>query len=164
MIEILPALVSKEYKLIEQLADTIWREHYPSIISMAQIDYMLSKFNSTEAIKDQINQGALFYYMTYNNIHAGYMSIKPEKDFLFLSKLYVLQSHRGKKIGKSALGFIISEANRLQLKSIQLKVNKFNTASISAYEKLGFKKLKAIVTEIGEGFIMDDYLMEKVLI
>lgn len=164
MIQIVLAKKKDEYKLIEELADTIWREHYPIIISLEQINYMLVKFNSVEAFESQINQGALFYYMTYNSIPAGYMSIINEEGYLFLSKLYVLKAFRGKKIGKTTMRFILSEAERLQLKSIQLKVNKFNTTSITAYEKMGFKKVKDIVTEIGQGFIMDDYLMEKVLV
>ena len=163
MIEIKVAKTQSEYLLIEQLANTIWREHYPSIISIEQIDYMLAKFNSVEAIKQQIEEGSVFYCMMYEGLPAGYMAISKGNDYLFLSKLYVLKSFRGNKIGKATLQFIDSEAERLHLTSIQLKVNKYNTTSISAYEKLGFKKLKAMITDIGEGFIMDDFLLEKVL-
>lgn len=161
MIEIKQANTQSDYKLIEELADTIWREHYPSIISIEQIDYMLAKFNSVEAIVSQINDGYQFYYMTFNNVSVGYMSIKKEDDFLFLGKLYVKKKCRGKGIGKTTLQFIDAEAKRSHLKSIQLKVNKYNTKSISAYEKLGFKNVKASVTNIGGGYIMDDYELKK---
>ncbi|ULC60819.1 GNAT family N-acetyltransferase [Flaviramulus sp. BrNp1-15] len=163
MIEIQSANNKPDYLLIEQLADTIWREHYPTIISIEQIDYMLAKFNSAKAIESQINEGSQFYYMVFNRVPAGYLAIKNEDDFLFLSKLYVKKEFRGKKIGKAALQFIDEEAKRYNLKSIQLKVNKYNTKSILAYEKLGFKKVKAMITDIGKGFIMDDYLLEKIL-
>ncbi len=161
MIEIKQANTQLDYKLIEELATTIWREHYPSIISIEQIDYMLTKFNSVEAIVSQINEGYQFYYMTFNNVSVGYMSIKKEDDFLFLGKLYVKREFRGKGIGKTTLQFIDVEAKRNHLKFIQLKVNKYNTKSISAYKKLGFKNVKTSVTDIGGGFIMDDYELKK---
>ena len=77
-----------DFKKISELADIIWREHYITIISEAQIDYMLDKFNSPEAIKSQINQGALFYIISYQDLPVGYVAVKKETDYLFLSKLF----------------------------------------------------------------------------
>jgi ribosomal protein S18 acetylase RimI-like enzyme len=163
MTEIIPAKNESDYLLIEKLTITIWREHYPPIITKEQIEYMLAKFNSVKAIEAQINEGSQFYFMVYNGIPVGYTAIKKEGDFLFLSKLYVKKEFRGNKIGRAALLFIDAEAKRNNLKSIQLKVNKYNTKSIEAYEKLGFKKVKATITDIGNGFVMDDYEMVKVI-
>lgn len=89
------------------------------------------------------------------------MAIKPEDNFLFLSKLYVAETSRGKGVGRVALNFIDEEAKKQQLLGIRLKVNKYNTASIAVYEKLDFKNVKASVTDIGNGFVMDDFEMEK---
>ncbi len=152
-----------DYKKISELADIIWREHYITIISEAQIDYMLDKFNSPEAIQSQMNQGALFYIIRYQDIPVGYVAVKKETDYLFLSKLYVLSSYRGKKIGKAAMQHVNDLAISFHLKAIKLHVNKYNTNSILAYEKLGFVKTRALVSDIGNGFVMDDYEMEKVL-
>lgn len=161
MIKINKATSSVHFQIIETLANSIWREHYPSIISIAQIDYMLRKFNSASVIEAQVKDGSKFYYMTFNDIPVGYMAIKIDTNHLFLSKLYVMKDHRGKGIGKVTTKFIMDEAARYKLNTIQLTVNKFNTNSIAAYEKLGYKKVKELVTDIGEGFIMDDYLLEK---
>lgn len=161
MLEIKAAYTLSDFQLLEQLAETIWREHYTPIIGEPQVDYMLAKFNTVKAIESQIKEGSQFYYMLYKSIPAGYMSFKEEGDYMFLSKFYVKKEFRGKKIGKASLKFIMDEAKRLGLKSIYLNVNKFNTASISAYEKLGFIKTKAMVTDIGNGFVMDDYEMKK---
>jgi ribosomal protein S18 acetylase RimI-like enzyme len=163
MIEIIPVKSKSDYLLIEQLANTIWREHYPAIITKEQIEYMLAKYNSVKAIEAQINEGSQFYLLVYDGISAGYVAIKNEEDFLFLSKLYVKKEFRGKQIGKVTLQFIDAEAKRNNLKSIQLKVNKYNTKSIEAYEKLGFKIVKETITDIGEGFIMDDYVLVKII-
>jgi diamine N-acetyltransferase len=155
------AISEDDFKKISELADIIWREHYITIISEAQIDYMLDAFNSPEAIKSQINQGTLFYIINYQDIPIGYVAVKKETDFLFLSKLYVLSGYRGKKIGKAAMQHVNDLAQSFKLKAIRLNVNRYNTNSILAYEKLGFVKTKSIITEIGNGYIMDDYQMEK---
>jgi len=161
MIAVKRAKTQDDFKLVETLASQIWHEHYPSIIGLEQVEYMLAKFNSAKAIEDQVGLGAQFYYLTYNETPVGYMAIKPEANFLFLSKLYVAKACRGKGVGRVALNFIDEEAKKQQLLGIRLKVNKYNTASIAAYEKLGFKNVKASVTDIGNGFVMDDFEMEK---
>jgi ribosomal protein S18 acetylase RimI-like enzyme len=163
MIKIKPAISLIDFESIAQLADAIWREHYISIISLDQIEYMLINFNSVSAIEDQIKQGTLFFYITFNQVPVGYLAVKKENDFLFLSKIYVLSTYRGKKIGKAALQLASDIALSYGFKKIRLNVNKFNTNSILAYEKLGFIKTKSIITDIGNGFIMDDYEMEKTM-
>ncbi len=78
-------------------------------------------------------------------------------------KIYVLSTYRGKKIGKEAMQFIDAKAREFHLKTIRLIVNVKNTDSIKAYKKLGFIKIDTIVSDFGNGFLMDDYKMEKVL-
>jgi diamine N-acetyltransferase len=102
----------------------------------------------------------LFYYITYNGEPVGYTAFKKETDHVFLRKLYLLNNYRGKGIAKNILQFIESKANSWDLKSIKLYVNKHNTNSVLAYEKLGFVKIKSMMTDIGEGFFMDDFEME----
>ena len=163
MIEIKPAKNKDDYLLIEQLADTIWREHYPTIISIEQIDYMLNKYNSVESIVKRVEEGTLFYYMVYNDIPVGYIAIEIKKGFLYVSKLYVKKEFRGKKIAKSAMLFAESIAKEKGISTVKLHVNKYNTNSILAYKKMGFVNIESVVTNIGKGFIMDDYLLEKVI-
>ena len=160
MIKIIPATKRIDFDCISKLAHIIWYEHYVSIISLEQIDYMLNKYNSVQALEDQVNQGFLFFYITYNDSPVGYVGVKKESDYLFLSKLYVLSNYRGKKIGKAAMQHVIELAHSFKLQKVKLTVNKYNTNSILAYEKMGFIKTKEVVTDIGNGFIMDDYEME----
>lgn len=162
MIEIIQATTKPDYILIEQLADVIWRQHYIPLVGKPQIDYMLDKFQSVEAISKQIeNDGYEYYVLTFDETPAGYIGFKKEADHVFLSKIYVLSDFRGKKIGKAAIQFIQEQAKRNQLKAIRLGVNIHNTNSIKAYEKLGFKTVNTFVTDIGNGFVMDDFIMEK---
>ncbi|WP_298236737.1 GNAT family N-acetyltransferase [uncultured Algibacter sp.] len=163
MIEFRKANTKSNFEVIAQLADTIWREHYIPIVGKPQIDYMLDKYQSTEAIASQVQDGYEYFMIHYNSNTVGYISIKKEEAALFLSKIYVLSSYRGKKIGKSAMFFIEEKANAYHLNSIRLTVNINNINSIKAYEKLGFINVGPLVTDIGSGFVMDDYEMIKKL-
>ncbi|XMO85740.1 GNAT family N-acetyltransferase [Algibacter sp. AS12] len=160
-IKIVEANTTKDYLQIETLAGVIWREHYIPIVGKPQIDYMLEKFQSVKPITEQVENGYAYYILKFEGVSVGYISIKKETDALFLSKIYVLSTYRGKKIGKTAMAFVEDKAKQYQLNKIRLTVNIHNTNSIKAYEKLGFKNIGPIVADIGNGFIMDDYEMVK---
>ncbi|WP_303315540.1 GNAT family N-acetyltransferase [Flavivirga abyssicola] len=161
MTEIIVANTKNHFLQIEKLANVIWREHYIPIVGKPQIDYMLDKYQSAGAIERQVADGFEYFLMAYEETPVGYISVKKEDEALFLSKIYVLSSHRGKKIGKKAMLFIEEKAKDYQLKNIRLTVNINNTNAIKAYEKLGFVNVGPLVTDIGNGFVMDDYQMKK---
>jgi GNAT superfamily N-acetyltransferase len=150
-------------QLVAELGDVIWREHYTPIIGSAQVEYMLDHFQSITAIKKQIAEGVHYYLVENEDENVGYLSFYPKEEALFISKIYVLSDQRGKGLGKGAIGFIENNATDLGLDTLRLTVNKFNTNSITSYEKMGFFKKEAVVIDIGGGFVMDDYVMEKAL-
>ena len=152
-----------DFNTITKLASTIWKEHYTPIIGIEQVDYMLDKFQSVNAIKKQIEEGAEYYLISHEESQVGYISVSQKKNSLFLSKIYILSSIRGKGVGKKAMQFIEDLAIEKQCNTVSLTVNKNNTNSIKAYEKMGFVKVKEIVIDIGNGFVMDDFKMEKSL-
>lgn len=156
-----PALSRAKFTIIANLANTTWTEHYTPIIGAQQVAYMLKKFQSVSAIEDQVRKGSKYYLILFQETYVGYFSFKIEKNHLFLSKLYVLKSARGNKIGKAALSFLEGEAKKVELKKIKLTVNKYNTNAIKAYKKMGFINIEAVVQDIGNGFVMDDYVLEK---
>ncbi|MFD2724642.1 GNAT family N-acetyltransferase [Hyunsoonleella rubra] len=161
MIEIVKADDERQFKSIESLADEIWRQHYTPIIGIDQVKYMLKRFQSIEAIQQQIQDGFLYFILKFKSEEAGYISIKKDKEALFLSKIYVLKSLRGHGIGKKAMDFIERKAQETHCTSIQLTVNKNNVNSIKVYENMGFVKEADIIIDIGNGFVMDDYRMRK---
>ncbi len=146
---------------VAELADEIWREHYTPIIGKAQVDYMLEHFQSAQAIKDQMEEGAMYYLLFHKSAPAGYFSFYLREPELFLSKIYLRKTLRGKGLGGKMMRFIENEAINKGLHRISLTVNKNNTKSITAYARLGFIKIKPLVMDIGNGFVMDDFLMEK---
>ena len=160
MIEIIRVATRENIELVAQLADEIWHEHYTRIIGAQQVEYMIEKFQSTEAITRQTDSGELTYFLLFLNHHAeGYMAIQLRKNELFLSKLYVRASQRGRGLAKRAIEFVKGVAAENCIKRISLTVNKENAIATQAYERLGFKNEKAVVTDIGAGYVMDDYIM-----
>lgn len=163
MTNIINGTTKQQFEAIASLANIIWREHYIPIIGVEQVDYMVKNFQSAEAMFSQFKEGYEYYMIYYNNQFVGYLSIKKQEETLFLSKIYISKEFRGKKIGNSAMKFIEEKALETNCKTISLAVNKFNLNSIEAYKAMGFKIVKEMITDIGNGFIMDDYKMEKLV-
>jgi len=158
-----PVSTNEQIQCVAILANNIWYEHYVSIIGIDQVKYMVEKFQSENAISEQLKDGYLYYLIQNNQENIGYLSIKKRASSLFLSKIYLSKSHRSKGIGRSSMEYIEKQARNLKCSSISLTVNKNNINSIKSYKKIGFISLGPIVIDIGNGFIMDDYKMEKVL-
>lgn len=153
----------REIARVAELADVIWREHYISIIGRAQVDYMLEHFQSASAIEKQIAQGIYYFSIQTEGMTVGYLAFEKQGKTLFLSKIYLLDSHRGKGIGKAAMHFLKEKADILECTEIALTVNKYNNRSINAYAQMGFSKKGGEITDIGGGFVMDDYRMVKTI-
>jgi GNAT superfamily N-acetyltransferase len=150
-----------QIKSIENLAYEIWHEHYTPIIGKSQVDYMLTVFQSSKAIDEQINDGVIYFLAEHDNRPIGYMSVEIKEQELFLSKFYVLSNERGNGYGRNMIKFIDQLSIEKNLNKISLTVNRNNTDSILIYEQLGFIKCGTVTTDIGNSFVMDDYKMEK---
>lgn len=149
---------AENIKELAELASKIWHEYWPILLSNKQIDYMVENFQSENAIKNQIaNEHYTYYYIIKNNEKAGYFGLSDKEGYLFLSKIYISKEFRHKGLGTKAFEKIKEIANG---RKIRLTVNKQNFNSIKAYEKWGFKTIDSVVTDIGNGFVMDDYIME----
>jgi ribosomal protein S18 acetylase RimI-like enzyme len=150
-----------QIEIVESLAGEIWTEHYIPIIGREQVDYMLDRFQSKQAISEQIRAGVLYFLMKEDNEFIGYIAVQPKGAELFLGKIYVKSSRRAKGYGKKAVHFAETLAQERGLRKIVLTVNKNNVNAIKAYEKMGFRNVGSLVQDIGDGFVMDDYAMEK---
>lgn len=154
--------VSSNHKIkaIETLGKEIWTEHYTPIIGIDQVNYMLDKFQSVNAISGQIKEGYEYYQIVEKNKLIGYLAIQKREEALFLSKIYIQKSQRGNGFGKQAMEFVFDRAKELKCGLVRLTVNKYNSNSIKTYEKVGFKNVGPAVFDIGNGYIMDDYIFE----
>lgn len=147
------------------LAKEIWNEYSICFISQEQIDYMLDKFQSEQAIKGQIRfQKYKYFFLEEDGQNIGYFAIQPKKDELFLSKIYIVKDYRGQGYFRKAFNNAITKlAIEMELSKITLTVNKYNLPAICIYEKVGFNRVDSIETDIGNGYVMDDYVYEFVL-
>lgn len=145
---------------IAELAEEIWHEHYELILGLDQVNYMVEHFQSLPAMKRQIDQEGYRYRGIFlNGRLCGYAAVVLHPDFLFLSKLYLHHSARGKGLSTQVLNILKGEAKACGSK-IQLTVNRFNADSIAVYQKAGFQILRTEKNPIGGGYFMDDYIME----
>ena len=156
---------ARDIKELANLASEIWHEYWTEILSLEQIDYMVENFQSEQAIKNQIdNYNYTYFYIIKDSVKAGYIGLSKKKDYLFLSKLYIKEEYRHQGLGTMSFGFIKNYAESLNYTRIILTVNKNNKNTINAYNKWGFETINSVVTDIGKGFVMDDYIMEYKLI
>ncbi|MGI6161251.1 MAG: GNAT family N-acetyltransferase [Christensenellales bacterium] len=148
---------------LSKLATEIVKQHFDAIIGAEQNDYMIRKFQSVFAIIEQLKNGYAYYFVNDGSgDRAGFIAFCARKNELYLSKFYLKKAQRGKGIAKDMLRFIIEQARKAGLFSIVLNVNKNNNA-ILAYEKMGFKKIREEKIDIGNGYIMDDFVYEYVI-
>ncbi len=145
---------------VRQLAKEIWNEHYIKILSQQQIDYMLNLFYSDEKIKSELEEGVIWEMLMDNEKPIGYLVCKLESEKLYISKIYLKAETRGKGLGKLLLNRAKELAEQNDKKSIYLNVNKYNTDSIAFYERNGFVKIDEGVFDIGNGYVMDDFILE----
>ena len=145
---------------VAALAREIWTQHYVPIIGAAQVEYMLARFQSAEAIARQIAAEGYEYYLAPE---TGYLALVPDpaRNSVMLSKLYVREKRRGTGMGRAMVEFAAKRAAELGGTELWLTVNKHNAGAIAFYETMGFRKTEALVTDIGGGFVMDDWRMAK---
>lgn len=150
----------KELIHLSKLAYEIWHEYFPALLSEAQINYMVEKFQSYDALKTAIENGCEYFLLKKGEMPVGYVGIREEERFLFLSKLYLRKDYRGKGLGYDMLETVLETAERRKKEGVYLTVNRFNDQAIRLYAKIGFQTTREQLTDIGNGFVMDDFIME----
>ena len=161
-IHLLPVSTAPQLAEVARMAHEVWNEHYVPLIGQAQVDYMVAKFQSAEAMQSQIDSGYEYFQIQHSGRSIGYAAIRHDAAdaHVFISKLYVLAAHRGSGAGRQTLELLERMARERGATHLWLTVNKGNP-SVRAYERLGFKIVDAMVVDIGGGYVMDDYKMEK---
>ena len=158
----LTALKIEQLPIVIDLTKKIWPVAYGEILSKAQLDYMIDKFYNETALRELIQKGHVFYLAQDDNgKDVGFVSyeINSEPNKTKIHKIYVLPETQGAGLGRQFFELVKEKAIENQQNAIFLNVNKFNNA-IHFYIKLGFTKVKDEVIDIGNGYVMDDYVME----
>jgi len=164
-VQILPA-TEEHLPALAELAGVIWRQHYPGIISREQIDYMLGQMYSPDTLRTELRERQIrFVRLLVGERFVGFASFGPqlEPGVMKLHKCYLLPEMHGRGYGSLLLQHCEQEVRQLGTKRLILAVNKHNTKAVAAYRRNGFVVTESVITDFGRGFVMDDYIMAKVL-
>jgi len=148
--------------LIQELSMLIWPGTYNPIIGAEQVAYMLNLFYSPEALKKQLDSGHNFIICCSEAAPVAFASYSDIESGIYkLQKLYTLPDQQGKGIGRYMLAYILNELKLKNGTAMRLNVNRHNHVAISFYQKTGFKYLKDEDIDIGNGYFMNDYVLQK---
>lgn len=155
----------EDIESIQQLASKTWPDTYGDIISAAQISYMLEKMYNRGELLLQLKQGYTFLIAEENDKDLGFAAfstIESQPHIYKLHKLYVLPEAHGKGLGKLLINEVMDLIRQAGGMSVELNVNRENNA-VQFYKKIGFKIKGTVDLDIGNGFLMNDYVMEMAL-
>jgi GNAT superfamily N-acetyltransferase len=144
---------------VGELATRVWRAHYPDMISAEQIDYMLQLMYAPNALEKQLSDGQDFWLAEMGGELVGFASLQnigPQR--FFLHKFYVDQDRARTGIGSALMAQLLAHYAPNEL---QLHVNRKNIKAINFYTKLGFTLDCVVETDIGQGFVMNDFRMKR---
>ena len=175
---------SENIELVTGIAYEIWHEYWPEHIGEAQTNYMVSHFQSLEAITKDINEHGYLYYVLYDEDQkiVGYTAAQFESydspddpdslkhgpainnvalSRLFISKIYLYAQERGKHYASEVIAFYTRLCQDRHVPAMYLTVNRGNELGVRAYKGKGFEVIEEVDAPIGEGFVMNDYIMAK---
>jgi ribosomal protein S18 acetylase RimI-like enzyme len=165
-------LTGDDIEIVRALATEIWREYYPAIIANEQIDYMLVRMYGADVIRNELVEGITWELAVSDTVGTGrraepigYLSLgyQPHANALKLHKLYLQPQLHGQGIGKQMIDHVVAAATELGAGRVWLQVNKHNVRAIRAYERAGFVVTSELLVDIGDGFVMDDFVMTRFL-
>ena len=150
--------------LVQALAHKIWPIAYKEILSQEQLDYMLNWMYSIESLTQQMQEGHHYFGIHEADEIIGFLDVQPNHPIsvLKLNKIYVLPAFHGKGFGYELIQFAINFAKNEQQKTIELQVNRYNKSK-DFYSKIGFTIKEEKDFDIGNGYFMNDYVMEFLL-
>ena len=157
-------LAADEIEAVSALARVVWQATYPPLISQAQIDTMLAERYAPDCIRSQLDDTRQAWWVAYRNrTLTGFAHALLDEHDCKLDKLYVHPNSQRQGIGAALEQAVEDWGRQYQVRRLRLQVNRGNKHAIAAYRKYGFGVVEARVFDIGNGFVMDDYVMEKPL-
>ena len=129
-----------------------------SLERIASLDGKVHAF--VETTEQLALEGYRYFLMEDEGRAVGYCGVQPRDGRLFLSKVYLLHEARGQGRFRQMLEYLRGLCREVGARTIWLTVNRRNERAIGAYRRAGFREVRAQVTDIGGGYVMDDYVME----
>ena len=147
---------------VNRLAGIVWRETYRTLLTREQIAYMIEKYQSVRALTEQLVFGGYRYFLLEEAAEAvGYCGVQMQEGKLFLSKMYLMARAQGKGYFRQMLERLEQLCRDNGATAIWLTVNRYNDRAIGAYRHMGFREIRTQAVDIGNGYVMDDYVLER---
>ena len=161
-----PVETDADIERLAKLAHEIWFEYWPAHIGEAQTRCMVERFQTADAIRRDMASSAYEYWFVLapdDGRVVGYTGghVEPKTGRFFISKIYLRACERGRHFASGVIAFYEELCRKRGLRAMYLTVNKGIVLGIRAYKGKGFEVIDAVETDIGQGFVMDDYIMEK---
>jgi ribosomal protein S18 acetylase RimI-like enzyme len=157
MLILIPATPA-DNQTIYNIAERVWSKHYiPNIITQDQMDYMMEWMYSDASLTKQMTDGDRFFMLNYKGDTIGYISVSDNNGDLFLNKFYIDTEYQRLNIGSEALNAAL--AHFPTAKTMRMQVNRKNFKAVNFYFKNGFTIEKAEDFDIGNNYLMEDYVM-----
>ena len=156
-------LSKAELNLVQSIAHRTWPSTFSNILSTEQIQYMLDWMYSLDMLESQMDKGHFFLLGEEEGKELGFAGFElnySEGPKAKLHKIYLLPEAQGKGAGKALILEVANRAKNAGQKSLLLNVNKYNQNAINFYLKMGFQEIYKEVIDIGNGYVMDDVVME----
>lgn len=152
-------------QIIRKLADDIWPKTFAEILSSEQISYMMQMMYAPEVMEKELALEYHFEIIKIDGVPAGYFSWSAYKspETAKLHKVYLLQKFHGMGLGAAMLAQAEKRIRNAGFNKVRLNVNKYNCKAIKAYRRNNFENIRSVKIDIGNGFYMDDFVMEKSL-
>ena len=159
-LEIRPASLS-DLEIVRALAERIWPECYGAMLPAGQVRYMLDWMYAPHRLRSEWGRGVRYRLALLEGRPVGYLAWERESgaDAAFLNKLYLVTELQGRGLGQEMIASVHREVSAEGARYLELRVNRQNGKAIRAYERAGFVVVQTLVTDIGAGFEMDDFLM-----
>lgn len=148
---------------IHGLAHQIWHACYADLLSVAQRNYMLAWMYAPHKLAAEIRRGVNYRIAEWDGEPVGYLAWEPlgDGETAHLHKLYLQPECHGRGWGQRMLGEVLTAAATAGLRVLELRVNKGNARALRAYQRAGFVQTGEVATDIGGGFVMDDFILHR---
>ena len=150
-----------DLEVVRHLAERIWPECYGAMLPPGQVRYMLDWMYASHRLQADWDRGVRYRLALLEGRPVGYLAWEWEAgtDAAFLNKLYLVPELHGRGHGQEMITSVREQVLLAGIPRLELRVNRQNQKAIRAYVRAGFVVVQTLVTDIGSGFVMDDFLM-----
>ena len=157
------ANTGEQYATIEALARRIVPDFYAPYFERETAEYLVESGHTAAALEALAGRGYRHYLIECEDMAVGYFSLLEQGEMMLLSHFYLLEEYRGRGLGQEAMDFIHREAEAVGVRKIELFVLRRNKGAVGLYQKNGYIFAAEVMTRLGNGAMLKDYLMRKLI-